>query len=194
MFPIRFVVMSSRVLTCALIVLIAAPRLARGYFQRRRIHLIIQVENDFIGQIYEDSCVLLLHAVDCWCRLTICLLTADCWCTLMIGLHTADCWGTLMVGLHTADCWCTSMIGLHTADCWCMLMMGNVLQVPSTQLLVAAQDGDIATVRRLLAKGGVDVNVKNEVGVFPKGISGVLILNDKVDKFKKLTCSNQISL
>ena len=51
----------------------------------------------------------------------------------------------------------------------------------STQLWVAAQDGDIATVRRLLAKGGVDVNIKDEVGVIPKGISGVLILNDKVE-------------
>ena len=49
-----------------------------------------------------------------------------------------------------------------------------VLQVPSTQLYAAARDGDIATMRRLLAMGGVDVNMKNEVGVFPKGIRGIL--------------------
>ena len=32
--------------------------------------------------------------------------------------------------------------------------------------------------------GGVDVNLTDEVGVFPKGIRGILILNDKVGKLK----------
>ena len=31
--------------------------------------------------------------------------------------------------------------------------------------------------------GGVDVNVTDEVGVFPKGIRGILILNGKVGRF-----------
>ena len=35
----------------------------------------------------------------------------------------------------------------------------------TTQLLSAAQDGDIATVRRLVTEGHVDVNVTDEVGV-----------------------------
>ena len=109
------------------------------------------------------------------------LHTAGCWCTLMIGLYTADCWCTLMIDLHTADCWFTLMIGLHTAD-W--PIMYYVLQGASTYLLAAAQGGDIATVRRLLTNGGVDVNMKNEVGVFPKGIRNVLFLNDKVGKLK----------
>ena len=39
------------------------------------------------------------------------------------------------------------------------------MQVAATQLLSAAYDGDIATVRRLVTEGHVDVNVTNEVGV-----------------------------
>ena len=39
------------------------------------------------------------------------------------------------------------------------------MQAAATQLLWAAQDGDIATVRRLVTEGHVDVNVTNEVGV-----------------------------
>ena len=34
-----------------------------------------------------------------------------------------------------------------------------------TQLLSAVRDGDIATVRRLVTEGHVDVNVTDEVGV-----------------------------
>ena len=40
------------------------------------------------------------------------------------------------------------------------------MQAAATQLLSAAHDGDIATVRRLLTEGHVDVNVTDEVGVF----------------------------
>ena len=36
----------------------------------------------------------------------------------------------------------------------------------ATQLLLAARDGDIATVRRLVSEGHVDINVTDEVGVF----------------------------
>ena len=39
------------------------------------------------------------------------------------------------------------------------------MQAAATQLLLAASDGDIATVSRLLTEGHVDVNVTNEVGV-----------------------------
>ena len=39
------------------------------------------------------------------------------------------------------------------------------MQVAATQLLSAAYDGDIATVRRLVTEGHVDVNVTDEVGV-----------------------------
>ena len=35
----------------------------------------------------------------------------------------------------------------------------------ATQLLWAARDGDIATVRRLVTEGRVDVNVTDKVGV-----------------------------
>ena len=35
----------------------------------------------------------------------------------------------------------------------------------ATQLLSAARNGDIATVRRLVSEGHVDVNVTDEVGV-----------------------------
>ena len=35
----------------------------------------------------------------------------------------------------------------------------------ATLLLSAARDGDIATVRRLVTEGHVDMNVTNEVGV-----------------------------
>ena len=40
--------------------------------------------------------------------------------------------------------------------------------------------------RRLLAEVGVDVNMKDEVGVLPMGIRDILILNDKVGRFKKV--------
>ena len=67
------------------------------------------------------------------------------------------------------------MIGLHTADCWCTLMIGlYVLQTASTKLFTAARDGDIATVRRLLAEGRVDVNMKDEVGVSCPGMQGLM--------------------
>ena len=46
------------------------------------------------------------------------------------------------------------------------------MQAAATQLLLAAYDGDIATVRRLVTKGRVDVNVKDKVGV-----QFVLLLN-----------------
>ena len=39
------------------------------------------------------------------------------------------------------------------------------MQAAATQLLSAVWDGDIATVRRLVTEGHVDVNVTNEVGV-----------------------------
>ena len=39
------------------------------------------------------------------------------------------------------------------------------MQAAATQLLSAARDGDIATVRRLVTEGHVDVNVTDEVGV-----------------------------
>ena len=39
------------------------------------------------------------------------------------------------------------------------------MQAAATQLLLAARDGDIATVRRLVTEGHVDVNVTDEVGV-----------------------------
>ena len=39
------------------------------------------------------------------------------------------------------------------------------MQATATQLLSAALDGDIATVRRLVTEGRVDVNVTDEVGV-----------------------------
>ena len=39
------------------------------------------------------------------------------------------------------------------------------MQAAATQLLSAARNGDIATVRRLLTKGNVDVNVTDQVSV-----------------------------
>ena len=39
------------------------------------------------------------------------------------------------------------------------------IQAAATQLLSAARNGDIATVRRLVIEGHVDVNVTDEVGV-----------------------------
>ena len=39
------------------------------------------------------------------------------------------------------------------------------MQAAATQLLSAARDGDIATVRRLLTEGRMDENVTDEVGV-----------------------------
>ena len=39
------------------------------------------------------------------------------------------------------------------------------MQAAATQLLLAACHGDIATVRRLVTEGHVDVNVTDEVGV-----------------------------
>ena len=39
------------------------------------------------------------------------------------------------------------------------------MQAAATQLLWAAYDGDIATVRRLVSEGHVDVNVTDKVGV-----------------------------
>ena len=39
------------------------------------------------------------------------------------------------------------------------------MQAVATQLLSAAHDGDIATVRRLVTEGRVDMNVMDEVGV-----------------------------
>ena len=45
--------------------------------------------------------------------------------------------------------------------------------------MAAARDGNIATVRKLLTNGGVDVNMKDEVGVFTKWIRDV---SDKVGK------------
>ena len=48
--------------------------------------------------------------------------------------------------------------------------------------MAAARNGDVATMRRLLATGGVDVNVKDEVGVFPKVMRGL----------KKFTTANLI--
>ena len=39
------------------------------------------------------------------------------------------------------------------------------MQAAATLLLRAARDGDIATVRRLVTEGHVDVNVTNKVGV-----------------------------
>ena len=49
-----------------------------------------------------------------------------------------------------------------------VLMMDIIvphMQVATTLLLSAARDGDIATVRRLVTEGHVDVNVMDEVGV-----------------------------
>ena len=40
-----------------------------------------------------------------------------------------------------------------------------VPHMQAARLLWAAHDGDIATVRRLVTEGHVDVNVTNEVGV-----------------------------
>ena len=40
-----------------------------------------------------------------------------------------------------------------------------VPHMQATQLFSAARDGDIATVRRLVTEGHVDVNVMDEVGV-----------------------------
>ena len=39
------------------------------------------------------------------------------------------------------------------------------MQAAATQLLLAGRNGDIATVRRLVTKDHVDVNVTDEVGV-----------------------------
>ena len=39
------------------------------------------------------------------------------------------------------------------------------MQAAATQLLLAARHGHIATVRRLVTEGHVDVNVTNKVGV-----------------------------
>ena len=39
------------------------------------------------------------------------------------------------------------------------------LQAAATQLLSAARDGDIATVRRLVTEGHVDMNITDQVGV-----------------------------
>ena len=39
------------------------------------------------------------------------------------------------------------------------------MQAAAIQLLSAAHDGDIATVRRLVTEGHVDMNVTDEVGV-----------------------------
>ena len=41
----------------------------------------------------------------------------------------------------------------------------------ATQLLSAAQNGDLANVRRLLTEGHVDVNVTDKVGVHVIGLS-----------------------
>ena len=80
----------------------------------------------------------------------------------------------LLVYINDRPIYCRLLVYINDRPTYCRLQVyindrPNVLQ--------AAQDGDIATVRRLLAKGGVDVNMKYKVGVFPKGISGVLILN-----------------
>ena len=39
------------------------------------------------------------------------------------------------------------------------------IQAAETQLLSAARNGDIATVRKLVSEGRMDVNVTDEVGV-----------------------------
>ena len=39
------------------------------------------------------------------------------------------------------------------------------MQAAATQLLSAVRDGDIATVRRLVTEGHVDVNITDQVGV-----------------------------
>ena len=39
------------------------------------------------------------------------------------------------------------------------------MQAEATQLLLAARDGDIATVRRLLTESHVDMNITDQVGV-----------------------------
>ena len=39
------------------------------------------------------------------------------------------------------------------------------MQAAATQLLSAARDGDIATLRRLLTEGHVDMNTTDEVGM-----------------------------
>ena len=39
------------------------------------------------------------------------------------------------------------------------------IQAAETQLFSAARNGDIATVRRLVTKGNVDINVKDQVSV-----------------------------
>ena len=57
----------------------------------------------------------------------------------------------------------------HMLDLIYSVLMRDIIvphmQAAATQLLSAARDGDIATVRRLVTEGHVDVNVTNKVGV-----------------------------
>ena len=122
-----------------------------------------------------------------YCRLLVYINDRPTYCRLLVYINDRPTYCRLLVCINDRPTYCRLLVYINDRPTYCRLLVyindrSNVLQVPSTQLWVAARDGDIATVRRLLAMGGVDVNMKNKVGVFPKGISGVLILNVKVEK------------
>ena len=78
-----------------------------------------------------------------------------------------------MISLSRLSVLCTDIGGTSQVSDYSRILVlptrENIYTQAATQLLSAAQNGDLANVRRLLTEGHVDVNVTDEVGVHRPG-------------------------
>ena len=98
-----------------------------------------------------------------YCRLLVYIIDRPTYCRLLVYINDTPTYCRLLVYINDRPTYCRLLVYINDRPSY---------YVPrgASTLLAAARDGDIATVRRLLANDGVDVNMKDEVGaVFPKG-------------------------
>ena len=133
-------------------------------------------------------CRLLVYINDrpTYCRLLVYSNGRPTYFRLLVYINDRPTYCRLLVYINDRPTYCRLLVYINDRPTYCRLLVYiyyiYVLQGASTELLAAARDG----VWRLLINDGVDLNMMDEVSVFPKGIRNVLFLRHLREEFVKV--------